>query len=79
VNLDGSVSNFSVQAINGTDYIYDLRGSGQLWRGLEGPSSWTGWTQLDAGVASIWRCNRTSQAIARSWRAWGRWRRGRQA
>ena len=40
--------------MNGTNYIYDLRSSGPLWRGFEGQSTgWTGWWQLDSGVTSL--------------------------
>jgi hypothetical protein len=52
--LDSGVSSACVETINGTDYVYDLRSTGQLWRGQMRPSSgWTGWTQLDSGVSSF--------------------------
>jgi hypothetical protein len=52
--LDTGVSSASVQTINGTDYVYNLRSTGQLWRGqMSSSGGWTGWTQLDYGVASF--------------------------
>jgi hypothetical protein len=52
--LDSNVASFAAQNLNGTDYVYDLHSSGQLWRGLEGLSTgWTGWIQF-ATTSKVW-------------------------